>query len=628
MMFPMRMLKKRRTEAARCRVRLKNGRLTGPQALEPRLALAADGLNASFGVAGKVTTDFGGNATIAAEVQQPDGKILAVGQVHHGAFSTQGSDEEFALARYNPDGSLDSTFGEGGKVVTPLTTINAAGDDLALQPDGKIVVVGSGGNFEVDIGAIARYNADGSLDTSFGQGGKVVDNDAVYVSTALEPDGDILAGGSVLRRFHLDGSLDTSFGVNGTVQVDVNQLVLLPDGKILVASPNDLRRLNADGSLDTSFGTAGIESSPFAPGSELLALEANGDILWGGAMSSSGSTEFQLNQFKPDGTLDRVLATLQPSADYADSFYSIAVLPDGKIALGGVSNVQQTIGPFSVVVEPEQQFAVVMLNADGSRDATFGTDGEARTSFGVTAPATAYAVLAEGDGQIVLAGGAGVGDNEQFALALFSTDFRQSFVAHLYLDLLGRAADTAGLSYFTTALASGQMTRAQVAAAVIGGNEYRVHEVTSAYSQLLRRSPDAGGLAYWSGVLASGGTLNQVKAGLLASDEYFHHIGGGNNSGYLASLYHDVLARDIDSGAAQGWGQLLTLGQPRAVVIVAVLGSGEYVHEEVNGLYVSLLNRTPDGAGLTYFQQALTAGFPPELATSVIAASDEYYSGV
>lgn len=158
---------------------------------------------------------------------------------------------------------------------------------------------------------------------------------------------------------------------------------------------------------------------------------------------------------------------------------------------------------------------MVVLNADGSRDATFGTDGEARTSFGVTAPATAYAVPAEGDGQIVLAGGAGVGDNEQFAVARFSTDFRQSLVARLYLDLLGRTADTAGLSYFTAALASGQMTRAQVAATVVGGNEYRVHEVTGAYSQLLRRTPDGGGLAYWSSVLASGGTINQVRAGLL-----------------------------------------------------------------------------------------------------------------
>lgn len=627
MMFPLRMLKKRSAKAAR-RIRPKHGRLSGPQALEPRLALAADGLDASFGAAGKVTTDFGGNATIAAEVQQPDGKILAVGQIHHGAFSTKGSDVEFALARYNSDGSLDRTFGTGGKVVTPLTTINAAGASVALQPDGKIVVVGAGGNFEVDIGAIARYNADGSLDTSFGQAGTVVDNDAVYVSTALEPDGDILAGGSVLRRFHPDGSLDTSFGVNGTVQADVTQLALLPDGKILVASRNDLRRLNADGSLDTSFGTAGIEASPFAPGSVLLALEADGDILWGGAVSSSGPAAFQLNQFKPDGTLDRVLATIQPSADDADSFYSITVLSDGRIALGGVSNVQQTIGPSSVVVEPEQKFAVVVLNGDGSRDASFGTDGEARTSFGVTAPATAFAVLADGNGQIVLAGGAGVGDNEQFALARFSTNFRESFVAHLYLDLLGRAADTAGLTYFTTALANGQMSRAQVAATFIGEGEYRVHEVTGAYSQLLRRAPDVGGLAYWSGVLASGGTINQVKAGLLASDEYFHLIGGGTHSGYLAALYHDALGRDIDAGAAQWWSQLLALGQPRAAVVSAVLTSSEYVHDEVNGLYVSLLNRTPDGAGLTYFQQALTAGYSPELATAVIAASDEYYSGV
>src|SRR5262249_2754285 len=137
------------------------------EALEDRLVLAGS-LDMTFGSSGKVITAFGSsNEGVNALVLQPDGKIVAAG------FANGGSDDDFALARFNADGSLDPTFGAAGKV----TTLFGSSDDfisaLVLQPDGKIVAAGFTNNGTNDDFALARYNTDGSLDSTFGTGGKV-----------------------------------------------------------------------------------------------------------------------------------------------------------------------------------------------------------------------------------------------------------------------------------------------------------------------------------------------------------------------------------------------------------------------------------------------------------------------
>ena len=175
----------------------------------------------TFGTAGLVTTDFGGSVDRAfAMALQPDGKLVVVGD----------SDASFALARYNPNGSLDESFGAGGKVVTSFGGADQA-SAVILQPDGKIVVAGqTDTGLSIDF-ALARYMPDGSLDAGFGSGGRVTTNfvgnsDDLGSAVALQPDGRIVVGGTsednfALARYTPEGVLDSSFGTEGKVTTNL-----------------------------------------------------------------------------------------------------------------------------------------------------------------------------------------------------------------------------------------------------------------------------------------------------------------------------------------------------------------------------------------------------------------------
>jgi uncharacterized delta-60 repeat protein len=245
-------------------------------------------LDPSFGVGGKVTASFGGSVSIQAHslVGQPDGKLVVAGR------ADIAGDNDFALVRYNTDGSLDATFGSGGKVTTDFGSESDEAFSVTLQADGKIVVAGVTTN---SLGALVRYNADGSLDASFGTGGKVTTDLASSLqkpeTVKIQSDGKIVVAGYSLTgpgantdfalvRYNSDGSLDSSFGSGGKVLTDIgasvdqaNSVVIQPDGKILVVGasgtggvgPADLAlvRYNSDGSLDTSFGNG--DASPVGP---------------------------------------------------------------------------------------------------------------------------------------------------------------------------------------------------------------------------------------------------------------------------------------------------------------------------------------------------------------------------
>jgi uncharacterized delta-60 repeat protein len=242
--------------------------------------------DASFGTGGKVTTNFGGTSAAGYGVARaPDGKIVVAGIKE---FVGAGFDYDFAVARYNDDGSLDTTFGVGGKVTTDFASTDDIPYSVAVQTDGKIVVSGI-----TDPGAAAnfglvRYNVDGSLDASFGTGGKVATdfgaNFEAGNGVTIQADGKIVDAGFsflgsfnvdfALARYNSDGSLDTSFGTGGKVTTafglnneEAISVVVQPDGKIVVAGSTSagpgtgadyaVVRYNSDGSLDTSFG-AGV----------------------------------------------------------------------------------------------------------------------------------------------------------------------------------------------------------------------------------------------------------------------------------------------------------------------------------------------------------------------------------
>ena len=178
---------------------------------------------------------FGGDDVGRAVAVQPDGKIVVVGVA--GPGSAGGF---IGVARFNSNGGLDSSFNGGG-----MATVQGSGEALAIQPDGKVVVAGtSGGDF-----IIARFNENGSLDSGFGSGGRAfIDFGApldVANDLALQPDGKILVAGSGpqfdVARLQPNGALDSTFGNGGKAQVafddgpEADALALQPDGNIVVA---------------------------------------------------------------------------------------------------------------------------------------------------------------------------------------------------------------------------------------------------------------------------------------------------------------------------------------------------------------------------------------------------------
>jgi uncharacterized delta-60 repeat protein len=388
-------------------------------------------LDPSFGGWGVVTTSFGGvNAEYLAVKVLPEGKILTAG----GSFDLPNWD--FALARYLPEGSLDPTFGQGGKVVTKFGNM-ASINVMALQPDGKIVVAGT-----VWIGtshtafALARYDASGGLDPTFGDGGKVITDVGAWAGVfaiALQPDGKILLGGNfhysgtrqdfALLRYTSNGKLDTSFGQQGkaitnfpvsshpgnvSIGNSVSSLVLLRDGKILAAGSGGgdfvLVRYNPDGSLDQSFGQGGYIKTAFSgiSGIQKLLVQPDGKLIAAGffyAYINNGQrSDIALVRYNRDGSLDPSFGAqgkLTANYGFQDSVIDVAFLPGGQILVAGDANSEQKyVNGF--------QFLAV-YNPDGSLDPACGIDGiKNLTNY----PIGIWAITIEPDNELILAGSA------------------------------------------------------------------------------------------------------------------------------------------------------------------------------------------------------------------------------
>ena len=327
-------------------------------------------LDASFGSGGKVTTAIGpSHDSVGALVSRPDGKVVVAG------YSTHGSTSDFALARYNPDGSLDGSFGSGGKVTVALGTGAEDGANaLVVQPDGKLVAAGGVRSGSRSVFAVARFNANGTLDTSFGQGGMVTTGigSAAYAGAsalALQRDGKLVVAGSaadagfydvVLVRYNANGTLDSGFGSGGVVTTAIspgydsaNALAVLPSGKLVAAGYSwngsdyevALARYSADGALDASFGTGGKTTTAIGTGSssaEALAVQADGSLVVAGSTNDTGGLQhFALARYSPNGILDPSFGSggkvkTAVSSEF-DGAYALALQPDGKLVAAGSS---------------------------------------------------------------------------------------------------------------------------------------------------------------------------------------------------------------------------------------------------------------------------------------------------
>ena len=400
----------------------------------PLTFAAAGDLDPTFDGDGKLTTDFGPRDEAHSVAVQGDGKIVVAGATYDPVAGTQ----DFALARYTPDGNLDPGFGSGGKVRTDFGSLEF-GYALAIQADGKIIVAGA--RFSFTSGgsdfALARYNPDGSLDSSFGAGGKVVTDlqnlqRTDYASgLAIQADGKIVAIGSIfaggpgrnwdfaIARYNSNGSLDTSFGGVGfvttsfTSEFDVAQAGLIqPDGKIVVAgvanasSPSTqdfaLARYNPDGSLDGSFGVGGkVETQdPAAAGAWGVAIQPDGKLIAAGGIVA---------RYNPDGSLDPSFGANGKVALAGNSVARIVLLqPDRKLVIAGAFSAPAS-----------NDFLVARLNPNGSVDTTFGEAGQTRTDFQSNSDDIVYAAALQPDRRLVAAGYTGIGLDVDFALARY-----------------------------------------------------------------------------------------------------------------------------------------------------------------------------------------------------------------
>jgi uncharacterized delta-60 repeat protein len=320
-------------------------------------------LDTSFDGDGKATIDFSGSQDEATSVVlQPDGKVLAAG----GAYIS--SHYHFAIARYNSDGSLDTSFDGDGKVTTNIQSYNDFIEDLVLLPDGKIVAVGRSANPQAswnDDVAIARYNSDGSLDTSFDGDGLVVTtstNEEQGTSVAVQADAKIVVTGYTVMsnvgyfltmRFNANGSLDTTFGNSGiktttfSSSAQASTQIIQPDGKILVGGHRAsgmttmaaLVRYNSDGSLDTSFDGDGKLDSLFANNMQRvnkMEVQANGKIVFVGDGGAGGDSVFAV-RLNTNGSLDTTLnqTGVTSALPGVEDSVSLHLLGEGKIIITG-----------------------------------------------------------------------------------------------------------------------------------------------------------------------------------------------------------------------------------------------------------------------------------------------------
>jgi uncharacterized delta-60 repeat protein len=403
----------------------------------------AGDLDTSFGSDGKVTTDVTARGDFATEVAtQADGKIVVVGG------ASWGKNPKFVLLRYNADGTLDTSFGGDGKVTTNFTRRQDVAFGVAIQADGKIVAAGDAGlrtgNSRF---GVARYNADGTLDTTFGGDGKVTTQftrkDDPVSSLVIQADGRIVvAGGAAwngtngnfaLARYNADGTLDTSFGGDGKVTSDfggrrefANAVTVQADGKLLAgglvrfsktAGRNrfELVRYNVDGTRDTGFSSDGRATTDFTRWHDSvqgLAVQADGKIVAAGVAGYGGSNpNFALARYDQDGALDATFGgdgkvTTNFTAGY-DEAWDVELQPDGKIVAGG-----DTAGKGG-------RFAIARYDTDGALDVTFSGDGRAVTNF-TRHDDFAYGLALQADGNALLVGASGWGGpNPRIAAARY-----------------------------------------------------------------------------------------------------------------------------------------------------------------------------------------------------------------
>ncbi len=394
-------------------------------------------LDPAFDTDGKITTDFDSRPDVAYAVAlQADGKIVAAG------YATTDAMENVVLARYLPDGTLDTTFGPDntGKVITNFANAYERAHAVAIAANGDILTAGdsyTGTDINYDF-AVVRYDSDGNelwkVTTDFDN------NNDRGNAIAIQSDGKIVVAGKAIvsntarfavARYHADGSLDSTFS-GGKVTTGFyigrgaqgDAMLIDHEGKIVVAGHTStssaghdfaLVRFNQNGTLDQSFGTGGKVVTPVSSDHDdalAVALDADHRIVAAGSTwRLSSVTDFALARYHPNGELDTTFGLggtrVTDVHGKWDNARAVAIRPDGKIVAAGDAYITTDI-----------DFAVACYTANGTLDIMFGTDGIITTDIAGSTD-RGYAIALQPDGNIVVAGSADTGTLSDFALARY-----------------------------------------------------------------------------------------------------------------------------------------------------------------------------------------------------------------
>ncbi|MGW1770227.1 calcium-binding protein [Streptomyces sp. NPDC002104] len=410
------------------------GRVSGP-GVPFDIALIRYNANGSVdtgfgGGDGRVTSDFGGDDQAEAVAVQPsDGKIVVAGR-------TEVPDEGggccfFSVARYNTDGSLDQGFGSAGLVRVDAFGSASGAADLAVQPDGKILAVGLSGGAGF---ALARLNPNGGPDPSFGGDGTVVagfapafpgDAGGQATGLALQPDGRFVAVGHVgstafdfgVARYLSNGSLDPSFSGDGMATADFGgtdfgrAVAVRSDGAVVAAGSTGtgfaLARFTAGGSPDPAFGTGGKVTTVWPLSTAVaydMALQQDGRILVGGTADDPDSQEasdFALARYLPNGSLDTGFGggdgRVYTGMLGGEEIRGLLVQPDGKTVAAGLAG----LGAFGIAryeggggTPPPPPSADLSVTKTGTTTVSIGDQASytVRVSSAATSTATATGV--------------------------------------------------------------------------------------------------------------------------------------------------------------------------------------------------------------------------------------------
>ena len=355
------------------------------------LAIDANGVpDPDFGGGDFIFSDIVSRNLVDASVRDleplPDGKFLSMGQWYRDEAS------DIVLIQYLPNGEIDTSYGNEGIVL--LDFADDQPEMMKTQADGKAVIVSTGEENGDDVIEVYRVNTDGSLDTSFGIGGMTVLQDTTRLtaqSLVIQADGRIVVGGRsgadlILARLGTDGALDTSFGLNRYTGFSNGRglTALAMQGDNIIGTGGDYTngirtyRFFSDGTRDLTFGLGGVAESnlnwAFTYATD-VAVQPDNRIVVTAGQSDSGSPDFAIERYNPDGTLDSTFGnagTSRVDVGTSEFLYSVELQSDGKITVAGTSR------DFDWTY---MQFRVVRLNANGSVDPSFGNDGVATTWF-------------------------------------------------------------------------------------------------------------------------------------------------------------------------------------------------------------------------------------------------------